>query len=91
MLQVYHGDLAARNILLTTDLTAKVGDFGLSKQLDMEEYNCYVQKKEVRLTTLETRYKALPYNVTNAITYDIFGPFSALLHQNYIRYNVQLI
>ena len=29
------------------DLTAKVGDFGLSKRLDMEKYNCYVQKEEV--------------------------------------------
>ena len=48
--QVYHGDLAARNILLMEDLTAKVGDFGLSKQLDIEKYNCYVQKKEVTFT-----------------------------------------
>ena len=46
-IQVYHGDLAARNVLLMDDLTAKVGDFGLSKQLDVEQYNCYVQKKEV--------------------------------------------
>ena len=26
-----------------------MGDFGLSKQLDVEKYNCYVQKKEVAL------------------------------------------
>ena len=30
--------------------------------------------------TLETRYKALPFNVILPITYDIFGPFMSLLH-----------
>ena len=30
---IYHGDLAARNVLLTEDLVAKVADFGLSKRL----------------------------------------------------------
>ena len=30
--QIYHGDLAARNVLLTDDLDVKISDFGLSKR-----------------------------------------------------------
>ena len=30
---IYHGDLAARNVLLTDNLDAKISDFGLSKRL----------------------------------------------------------
>lgn len=44
--QILHGDLAARNILVTADKTIKICDFGLAKQLF--EYSVYVQKQEVK-------------------------------------------
>ncbi|CAG7732862.1 unnamed protein product [Allacma fusca] len=44
---VYHGDLAARNILLSHSLVAKVGDFGLAKEL--KDYSLYVQRAECPL------------------------------------------
>ena len=31
--QIYHGDLAARNVLLTDTYDAKISDFGLSRRL----------------------------------------------------------
>ena len=30
---IYHGDLAARNVLLTDTMDAKISDFGLSRRL----------------------------------------------------------
>jgi serine/threonine protein kinase len=44
---VIHGDLAARNILLTSALQVKITDFGLSKQL--YDYTNYVRKQQAPL------------------------------------------
>ncbi len=40
---VIHGDLAARNVLLTTKRIAKITDFGLSRRL--YDYTSYIKKK----------------------------------------------
>ncbi|CAG7693762.1 unnamed protein product [Allacma fusca] len=45
--KVIHGDLAARNVLLTESRVAKITDFGLSRRL--YDYAEYVRKKEERL------------------------------------------
>jgi serine/threonine protein kinase len=44
---VIHGDLATRNVLLTEDLRAKIGDFGLARQL-VNSSN-YVKKSQVSM------------------------------------------
>jgi serine/threonine protein kinase len=44
-LQVLHGDLAARNILLADDNIVKICDFGLSKTV--YKYKDYKKKGEV--------------------------------------------
>ena len=43
---IYHGDLAARNILVTELLDAKISDFGLSKRLYTNSPNPQSIKKE---------------------------------------------
>lgn len=35
--RIVHGDIAARNILLTHDFVVKIADFGLSKKFDVED------------------------------------------------------
>jgi len=41
---VVHGDLSARNVFLSEDLTCKIGDFGLSRKL--YEHQMYVKKSQ---------------------------------------------
>jgi serine/threonine protein kinase len=51
---VIHRDLAARNILLAQGYVAKVGDFGLAR--DVYKYEEYLRKSTVSL---------LPFNISS--------------------------
>jgi len=49
-----HGDLAARNVLLTTDKVAKISDFGLSRVV-IDSGN-YMKKTQVSLFKLRMEF-----------------------------------
>jgi len=68
-LQVVHGDLASRNVLLDAYLVAKVSDFGLSRNL--YNYNNYVKKGRV-IQFLNPKHSTKMYHVsgTNAVEMD---------------------
>jgi Ser/Thr protein kinase RdoA (MazF antagonist) len=46
--QVVHGDLAARNVLLTDDNIVKVADFGFARKI-YEDYKNTKPNEQVRL------------------------------------------
>ncbi len=55
--KIMHGDLAARNILLGEQLTAKVGDFGLSKSM----YYDNIRYKKINRKYVPWKWMALEY------------------------------
>ena len=56
---IYHGDLAARNILLADHLIAKISDFGLSRRLYHEIGPCPITKEEDKKLILPMKWLAL--------------------------------
>ena len=58
---IYHGDLAARNVLLTDSLDAKISDFGLSKRLygDLQDPQAIRSANETHSMPLPIKWVAI--------------------------------
>ena len=58
---IYHGDLATRNVLLTETLDAKISDFGLSKRLysDLTSAQSLIKDDSEKLPPLPVKWVAL--------------------------------
>ena len=55
--QVVHRDLATRNILVTSDFTLKLADFGLTRVLE-DESDYYTKSSNVSLCSVPDIYKS---------------------------------
>ena len=58
-LNYIHRDIAARNVMLTTDLTAKLGDFGLCRKI--EEDQSTLISKEGKLPIKHMPYESIKF------------------------------
>ena len=61
ILQVLHGDLAARNVLLTDNGVVKVSDFGMARKMYYEEN--YEQKGQVHFKNSYIMSRSIQVNI----------------------------